>query len=102
MAEVLHATDWNGESDAQMMRICVVDPEGRLVGSPWGRQFGTAMQVPAVEQEGIETRSTSVAVFATARTVHDFDALGLRCMIEQTMASDEEIAAAVGPARRAG
>jgi hypothetical protein len=99
MRDVLDAADWHEPGAGQDMRISIVDPEGRLVGSSWGGVFGSPVRVPPGDHHGIETRPTSVAVFAKARAVNGFDALGLSCVIEQRMASEEEIAAAVNAAR---
>jgi len=101
MADVLHATDWHRRGEDESLKITIVDPQGQLVGSSWGGQFGQQMAVPPGDQQGIETRADSVAVFATARPSFGFDALGLRCMIEQPMPSEEDIQRAVGTARRA-
>jgi len=67
----------------------------------WGGQFGAPVAIPRGDQQGIDTRANSVAVFATARPIHGFDALGLRCVIEQQMPSEEDIQHAVGGSRRA-
>ena len=100
MADVLHAPDWHSPVEDAGLKITIVDPDGNLVGSSWGGQFGSPVAVPPGEGQGIETRASSVAVFATARPVHGFDALGLRCVIEQAMPSEEDIQRAVGGSRR--
>jgi hypothetical protein len=102
MADLLHAPEWHSPGENTELKISIVDPQGLLVGSSWGGQFGTPVSIPPGEQQGIETRSDSVAVFATARPVHGFDGLKLRCVIEQPMPSEEEIQRAVGGGRRAG
>jgi hypothetical protein len=101
MADVLHAPDWHSPGEDAELKISIVDPQGQLVGSSWGGQFGMHVAVPPGDHQGIETRTDSVAVFATARRVHGFDSLGLRCVIEQPMPSEEEILRAVGGNRRA-
>lgn len=100
MADVLHAPDWHSPVGDDGLKISIVDPDGNLVGSSWGGQFGAPVAIPPGDGQGIETRSRSVAVFATARPVHGFDALGLRCVIEQPMPSEEDIQRAVGGSRR--
>jgi hypothetical protein len=100
MADVLHAPEWHSPGENAELKISIVDPQGLLVGSSWGGQFGTPVSIPHGQQQGIETRSNSVVVFATARPVHGFDGLGLRCVIEQPMPSEEEIQRAVGGSRR--
>jgi len=101
MADVLHAADWHSPAAEMGLKISIVDPQGMLVGSSYGGQFGSPVSIPPGEQQGIQTRADAVAVFATARQVHGFDALGLRCVIEQAMPSEEDIQRAVGAGRRA-
>ena len=84
----------------QAMRISIVDRDGRLVGSSWGGTFGAKMAIPEGARGGIEMREDSVAAFATAEPIGAFDGLGLRCLIEQHMASEAEITAAIGSGRR--
>jgi hypothetical protein len=100
MADMLHAPDWHSPSENSELKISIVDPQGLLVGSSWGGQFGTPVAIPPGDQQGVETRVNSVAVFAKARSVHGFDGLGLRCVIEQQMPSEDEIQRAVGSSRR--
>lgn len=100
MTDVLHAPDWHSAGKDGAMKISIVNPKGQLVGSSWGGKFGTQVPVPPGEERGIETRDNSVAVFATARRVHGFEGLGLRCVIEQPMPDEEEIRRTVGTRRR--
>jgi hypothetical protein len=74
----------------------IVDPEGRRVGSSNGAPFGAPVQLPAGHGSGVERRAHSVAAFATARPLGSFSGLGFRCVIEQPMPSEEEIAEAIG------
>jgi hypothetical protein len=95
-----------GRSDTQdnseySTRIGIVDRQGRLVGSSWGGKFGEQMRLPPGEQTGIERRENSVAAFATAGSFQGFDGLGLRCLIEQHLASEDSILEAIGLTRRA-
>ncbi len=99
MADVLHAANWYRQGDGNGLKISIVDPNGRLVGSSWNGPFGQMMDIPSGEKEGIVTRSDTVMVFATARPVQGFDALGLRCMIEQAMPSEADIRRAVAATR---
>ena len=82
-------------------RIGIVDREGKLVGSSWGGNFGEQMRLPPGELTGIERRENSVAAFATAGSFQGFDGLGLRCLIEQRLASEDSIFEAIGLPRRA-
>jgi hypothetical protein len=101
MDDVLHAPEWNRSEEAGRMRISIVDHAGKLVGSSWGGSHGQAMALPPGDKQGIESRAQSVAVFATVRPIRGFDALGLRCLIEQDMISDDDIAAAITTTARA-
>jgi len=101
MADVLHAPEWHSPVGDDGLKISIVDTDDKLVGSSWGGQFGAPVAIPRGDQQGIDTRANSVAVFATARPIHGFDALGLRCVIEQQMPSEEDIQHAVGGSRRA-
>jgi len=100
MADVLHAPDWHSPVSDDGLKISIADIDGNLVGASWGGQFGSPIAIPPGDGQGIETRVNSVAVFATARPIHGFDALGLRCVIEQPMPSEEDIQRAVGGSRR--
>ena len=100
MADVLHAPEWHSPVGDGGLKISIVDANGNLVGSSWGGKFGEPVAIPPGERRGIETRANSVAAVATARPVNGFDALGLRCVIEQPMPSEEEIQRAVGAGRR--
>ena len=95
-----------GRSDTQnnieySTRISIVDHEARLVGSSWGGKFGQLMRMPPGEKTGIERREDTVAAFATAGSFQGFDGLGLRCLIEQRLASEDTILEAIGHSRRA-
>ena len=103
MDEVLipAAENFAGQRDT---RIAIVDGEGRLIGSSWNAPFGSRITLPAGGREGIERRSDSVAAFASAEAYRSFSGLGLRCLIEQSMPSEEEIRATIaetGSIRRA-
>ena len=100
MTEVIgHAGDRTGE--LSRLRISILDPSARLVGSSWGGGFGERMALPPGDRSGLEIRADSVAAFATARPIGGFDALGLRCLIEQPVAQEDEIAGAIAPRRAA-
>ena len=77
-------------------RISIVDANGRLIGSSWTGPFGSHVTMPPGERTGIERRSDAVCAFAQAEPFRSFSGLGLRCLIEQPMPSEEEILAAIG------
>ena len=97
MEEVL-AIDGSRNQD---LRISIVDEDGRLVGSSWGGSFGSQVAMPPGEESGVERRRDSVAAFASARAFRGFSGLGFRCLIEQTMASEADIVAAIGGVAKA-
>jgi hypothetical protein len=94
-------TPHEGKAGDQALKLSIVDPQGRLIGSSWGGTFGSRVAIPAGRDRGIEVRESSVAAFATVAPIGDFDALGLRCVIEQSMPSEAEITESIGTGRRA-
>ena len=100
MADMLRPQRGDGQLRANMLRMTIVDPDDRIVGSSWGGAFGSIVAMPPGTKSGVEMRASSVAAFASVEPIREFGCLGLRCLIEQHMASDEEIAAAIGPAAR--
>lgn len=78
------------------MTVTIVDVDGRSVGSSCGSPFGRAVALPPGTLSGIERRADSVAAFAAATPFRSFSGLGFRCLIEQPMPSEEEIARAIG------
>ena len=102
--QLMHAVlEQRSEAQAndQGLRFTVVDPKGKLVGSSWRGIHGSPVALPAGTHEGIEVGEDSVRAFAAVRPIGGFDGLGLRCLIEQRMASERDIIAAIGPSRRA-
>jgi hypothetical protein len=99
--ELLMRTVLHTPGGDQSLRLTIVDPQGRLIGSSWGGAFGSRVAMPQGRDKGIEVRDDSVAAFATATPIGDFDGLGLRCLIEQKMATEAEIAESIGTGRRA-
>lgn len=100
MATVLQAPN-EGQGNGKALKFSIVDADGKLIGSSWGGQFGTRMTLPPGHGQGLEVREDRIAAFATVQPIREFDGLGMRCMIEQEMASEHEIAAAIGASRRA-
>jgi hypothetical protein len=91
----------SGKVGDQTLRLSIVDSQGRLVGSSCGGVLGSRIAMPPGEHQGIEIREDSVAAFATVSPIGTFDGLGLRCLIEQRMATEVEIAEMIGTGRRA-
>ena len=98
MRNVLIQTE--GRTADQSLRLSIVDPHDRLVGSSWGGTLGSRIAMPPGQHQGIEVREASVAAFATVSPIGTFDGLGLRCLIEQRMATEAEIAEMIGTGRR--
>lgn len=80
-------------------RIGVIDAQNRLVASSWGARFGEAFALRSNAPRGIEARDASVVAFASAQSFYGYDGLDLRCVIEQDMPSEADIAAAIGAPR---
>ncbi|PTQ08165.1 chemotaxis protein [Sphingomonas oleivorans] len=80
------------EAEDGRTRITIVDHQGKLVGSSWGGQFGEPVPLPPGKMRGSEARAESVAAFAQAQPFHGFDGLGLRCLIEQRMPNEADVA----------
>ena len=106
--------DWEGLMEAVLpkrhedderrrpLRISILDNQDRIIGSSWGGNFGTRVSLPKGVSAGIEVHDDSVSAFATAQPIGDFDGLGMRCLIEQPMSSEAEIASTIGGMHAAG
>ncbi|RYD49029.1 MAG: chemotaxis protein [Sphingomonadales bacterium] len=88
-----------GERDWARTRISIVDESDRVVADSSGSRYGEIVALPANAVRGAEVRGDSTIAFATAQDYLGFGGLGLRCVIEQTMLSEEEIKAALGGLR---
>ena len=88
------------DRNVQGMRISIVEPDGRLVGSSWSGTFGQHMAIPQ-GAEGLERHAASVIAHAVAKPFRGFSGIGIHCLIEQPMPSEEEIATAIGGQRKA-
>jgi hypothetical protein len=98
--------DWQGQvyesirsavgqtGEASGTRISIVDADNRLVASSWNGRFGDIVTI-ANTARGIETRSDRLIAHASAKPWQGFDGLGLRCVIEQDVPSEEQIAEAL-------
>jgi len=85
-----------GEKEWARTRISIVDAAARIVADSSGTRFGETVPLPAKAVRGAEARADTTIAFATAGNYHNFDGLGLRCVIEQKMISMDEIQAALG------
>ena len=81
---------------ARPITVTIVDADGRRVGCSRGEPFGLPVALPPGTTSGIERRTRSVAAFAAAQSFRSFSGLGFRCLVEQPMPSEAEIAAAIG------
>ena len=85
-----------GERDWARTRISIVDQADRVVADSAGARYGETLPLPPRAVRGAEVRGDATIAFATATSYHGFDGLGLRCVVEQTMPSIDEIRAALG------
>ena len=90
------------DNERRALRVSILDNQDRLIGSSWGGAFGTRMPLPKGCPSGIEMHDDSVSAFATANPIGDFNGLGMRCLIEQAMSSEAEIASSIGGMHAAG
>lgn len=87
------------ERDWGRTRISIVDQSDRIVADSSGSRYGEIVPLPANAVRGAEVRGDAIVAFATAQDYLGFDGLGLRCVIEQTMLTAEQIDAALGGLR---
>jgi hypothetical protein len=85
-----------GDRDWDRTRISIVDEAARVVADSSGSRYGESVALPPHAVRGAEVRGDATIAFATASDYLGFGGLGLRCVIEQTMPSSDEIAAALG------
>lgn len=88
-----------GERDWARIRISIVDQSDRVVADSSGSRYGEIVPLPANAVRGADARGASTIAFATAQDYLGFDGLGLRCVIEQKMLSEEDIRLALGGLR---
>ena len=104
--------DWEGQMRAlltdrgvagatQRTRISLIDPASRIVACSTNARFHDVIELPADAPEGIVTRDGGILAYARAVPQYGFDGLGLRCVIEQAMPTDAEIADAIAVSRAA-
>ncbi len=86
-----------GDPAMERTKVCIIDQEDRIVSSSWGAPFNRKVEL-AGQRTGLISRDHAICAVAEALEVDGFGGLGLRCMIEQHVASDEEILAAIGSA----
>ena len=68
--------------------VSIVDRANRLVSTSGTARFGTEVLLPATERRGLISVADRVTAFATAAPHQGFEGLSLRCVIEQTIASE--------------
>jgi hypothetical protein len=100
VAKLMAEDNLFGDATRGLCRVSILDEECRLVASSWGGQFGEQFMLGRSADRGIEMRAESIVAFARARPFECFDGLGLRCVIEQRMPSEAEVAAALAGPRR--
>ena len=81
--------------------ISIVDAEGAVLSTTSARRFGEIMPLAKSPPGGLETRDGAIVAQAEARTSFGFDGMRLRCVIEQKLPDEAEIAASLGQTRKA-
>jgi hypothetical protein len=88
-----------GERDWARTRISIVDEADRIVADSLGKRHGERIALPPQAVRGAEVHGDAMVAFATAAAYNGFDGLGLRCVIEQTLPTADEIRLALGGLR---
>ncbi|WP_302898036.1 cache domain-containing protein [Sphingomonas morindae] len=97
--------DWQGQIGAIIggeqpggATITIIDERNQIFASTGAHEFGSMLAIGALPEDSyrsVETRDESVVAQAMAMPVHGFDGLRLRCVIEQRVPGERELAAAV-------
>lgn len=106
--------DWEAQASAMIHSVeqassnavvTIVDEQNRMIASTGRYAFNEVLPLAdagLAAGRHIETREDSIVAQAMALPVHGFDGLRLRCVIEQQVPNEREIALALsGAARRA-
>ena len=88
-----------GDPQMARTRVSLIDADDRIVCSSWGAEFNAKVDLKG-KRTGLIPDDDWVRAVAEALPYHGFDGLGLRCIIEQKVASEAEIVAAVENQRR--
>ncbi|WBO23362.1 methyl-accepting chemotaxis protein [Sphingomonas abietis] len=95
----------SGEQASSDAIITIVDDQNRMIASTGRYAFNDILHIASVTTAAgrhVETRDESIIAQAMALPVHGFDGLKLRCVIEQRVPGEREIAAALAAPRRPG
>jgi hypothetical protein len=99
-AAILHSV----EQASSGAVVTIVDDQNRMISSTGRYTFNEVLNVASVAAAAgrhVETRDDSIVAQALALPVHGFDGLRLRCVIEQRVPNEREIAQALSGATRA-
>lgn len=103
--------DWESQAAAILQSVgqasshavvTIVDEQNRMVASTGRYAFNEVLALTHAEGRHVETRDDSIVAQAAAIPVHGFDGLRMRCVIEQRVPGEQEIAAALSGARARG
>lgn len=75
--------------------ISIVDHHNQVMASTGSYGFCHALPIANTRDRHVETREDSIVAQATALPYNGFDGLGLRCVIEQRVPNEREIAASI-------
>ena len=84
-----------GDPEMERTRVCIIDRENRIVSSSWHAPFNSKVDLGG-QRTGLISRDHAICAVAEALDYEGFDGLGLRCVIEQNVATDAEIIDAIG------
>jgi len=82
-------------SDAERIRLTIVDGKNCTLASSWGAPFGHKMQADLSQSEGAERHPDGLLVYARAIPANGLELLRLTCIIEKRRLTKEEAASTV-------
>ncbi len=100
VAALLHGSLGGGSRQGRTA-ISIVDAAGAVLATTSDRRFGDIMALAASPPGGLETQAGAIVAQAESHTSFGFDGMRLRCVIEQRLPGQEEIAASLGQTRKA-
>jgi hypothetical protein len=102
--------DWEGQANAILASnhhagsgavISIVDHHNQVMASSGGRAFMETLAITKTHERHVEAHAESIVAQASAQFYNGFDGLGLRCVIEQRVPAEHEIAASLRRSERA-
>jgi hypothetical protein len=105
--------DWGGQinallesaasssSDADRMKLTLIDAQRRIVASSWGAPFGELVPASWSSDQGITRREDLVIAHWQAKARQGLEHLGITCLVEKRRLTREEIRTTLANASQA-